>query len=131
MPNKERIKLLVDALRSGKYIQGKNVLTQMVDNQDRDCCLGVACKVAIENGLELSIMKNQSAESEYDTSINNCVRYERTLYTLPGSVKDWYGFLSINPTLQSDSRGNMASVFNDEFNYTFDQIADLFEKTYL
>ena len=49
-PNKENIQKWVDGLLSGEYEQGRGKL-----NKDgKFCCLGVACEVAIKNGLNLS-----------------------------------------------------------------------------
>lgn len=42
MVNKERVKKLVEALRSGKYKQTKEVLR----DKNGFCCLGVACDIA-------------------------------------------------------------------------------------
>jgi hypothetical protein len=41
----------VDALRSGKYRQTVKVLRNVFGY----CCLGVACEVAIKNGLQLKV----------------------------------------------------------------------------
>lgn len=41
----------VAALRSGKYKQGGGCLRQELEDGYRHCCLGVACEVAIEEGL--------------------------------------------------------------------------------
>lgn len=45
---------LVKALRSGEYEQGR---TQLVDEDDRFCCLGVACNI---NEVELDWKYNKS-----------------------------------------------------------------------
>lgn len=44
---KESLKLWVEALRSGKYTQGHNQL----QSDEGYCCLGVAVRVAMENGV--------------------------------------------------------------------------------
>lgn len=49
---KERRAAWVAALRSGKYQQGWKRLTRVMPHgEELHCCLGVACKVAIELGL--------------------------------------------------------------------------------
>ena len=50
MENKKRILKWIEALESGLYEQGRG---QLVDHEDKFCCLGVACNVAIENGAPL------------------------------------------------------------------------------
>ncbi len=42
-PTKKNIQKLVNALRSGKYTQGRKAL----QDGDKFCCLGVACKVFV------------------------------------------------------------------------------------
>lgn len=129
LPNKERIKLLVDALRSGKFEQGRITLTEIYvaynKTNEMDCCLGVACKVAMANGLELD-----------RTVRGNYVFYNGNDTALPDEVLDWYGFSDEDPVLaepseDSDHRLITAIAANDALKYDFEQIADLFEKKYL
>ena len=49
-PNKENLRKWVEALRSGKYVQGTG--TNYNAKSDTYCCLGVACHVAEENGVD-------------------------------------------------------------------------------
>ncbi len=43
----------LDALKSGKYRQGKRVLARRLPNKKVEyCCLGVACVVGNENGVK-------------------------------------------------------------------------------
>lgn len=113
MVNKERVKLLVDALRSGEYKQGRGHLTK----GDYDCCLGVACKVAIKNGVDLRV-------SAYGDQI---VTYDGTGAMLPHSAFTWYGFTSADPIITIGDRTTSAAGHNDEHNTPFDKIADGFE----
>lgn len=50
-------KLWIQALRSGEFKQGLTSLCQKREKQKtyRYCCLGVACEVAIQNGVYLNI----------------------------------------------------------------------------
>lgn len=122
MINKERVMLLVDALRSGKYKQGKASLGKQSQDGEENCCLGVACEVAIENGLEL--------DKEYT---ENIVFYDNEATILPNSVRKWYGFKYNNPELLTGLgfvHGVPATMVNDEYGYSFEKISDMFKKTY-
>lgn len=122
MINKERVMLLVDALRSGKYKQGKASLGKRSQDGEENCCLGVACEVAIENGLEL--------DKEYT---ENIVFYDNEATILPNSVRKWYGFKDNNPELLTGLSyvyGTPATRVNDDYGYSFEKISKLFKKTY-
>lgn len=131
-PNLERIQLLVDALRSGKFRKTTGFLAKRVGKSKRYCCLGVGCEVARRNGL--------AVKSEY-VDVLGKYRYwaaqadgiwSSELGRLPSAVADWYG-ISGNPLLKSPdgiSEG-LAIDLNDEENLPLAKIADWFEATYL
>lgn len=106
--NQEFKKEWIEALRSGEYIQGKNVLKRLEDNVIvTHCCLGVACEL-LKYKLELK------EEVESGTSIFNGV-YEY----LPTKVAE---FIDI----ALEQQENLAWM-NDE-DYSFEQIATELEK---
>jgi hypothetical protein len=113
--NKERVQLLVDALRSGKYEQGRLLLWD--DQNDRYCCLGVATRIAIEHGVVPDD------------------RYVWSHTGLHDEVRKWYGFISGNPPFQGlfNDEGKRLDAIgaNDHARLTFPEIADAFEETYL
>lgn len=130
--NQERVRLLVDALRSGQYQQAKGNLA----NEDGYCCLGVACEVARINGLPLEMEKTPNIRQGWEMFYND----ENLL--LPTEVREWYGFerrdgaapweSPNNPTiLDIDGRALMAAHCNDVLEWDFTRIADGFERTYL
>lgn len=118
MANKERVQLLVEALRSAEYRQIKDKL----GSTNGYCCLGVACEVAIQNGLEI---ESRTIDGEYFYDGESC--------TLPNSVRRWYEFDNVNPDIYIDSEDNQipATTANDDRGLDFQQIADGFEKQYL
>lgn len=124
--NKERIKLFVTALRSGQYAQTRHTLHDTIDNSY--CCLGVACRVAKLNGLELEEIEERSIH--YGTASFNGVTTE-----LPKAVIKWYGFDSdgdlslVHHSL--DDKSYTAMEANDRDGLSFSEIADLVEETYL
>ena len=121
----ERVKLLVAALRSKKYRQGKYGLSKYSRTAKRRklCCLGVACEVARQNGLALRVHTDAAGWRYYDDSHA----------VLPQIVRDWFGFDRSDPLLQNETYADPvnASALNDNLNYKFPQIADAFERTYL
>lgn len=141
---KERIKLWVDALRSGKFDQTQQWLGRPgVDGgKDQMCCLGVACEVAIEAGFPV--------ERDLMTGTVTRFMYRCGGYTddkeLPWPVAQWFGLKSGNPVLRAKwglidpGAGSMdvepgdtvgAAGCNDIYRLSLPQIADLVEYTYL
>jgi hypothetical protein len=116
-PNKENIRKWVDALRSGKFVQGKGVLHRKSGEM---CCLGIACYLAAQEGIV--------STDEYENHVAGaCITYDAYPFDLPESVRAWLGVESSNPNLQ----GCNASGWNDDRDKTFAQIADLIEAEYL
>jgi hypothetical protein len=130
MADKERVRLLVDALRSGDYRQGRGFLKQTVDGAVLHCCLGVACEIAMANGVVLTI---DAVEGGNGTPLT---RFDGEVAVLPGAVSDWYGFQAM-PRVQLNASGRTveATVLNDGLGghapRDFDTLADLFAGTYL
>ena len=131
----------VAALRSGKFRQTRNVLCRQGVGH---CCLGVACEVAIEGGAELK-RRSQGRDSvvTYEASAHDT---EAT--ALPQAVMAWFGFDASNPLLRvprevmeqapnglhehwhEDGRFRAAGL-NDDWQLSFELIADCFEYTFL
>jgi hypothetical protein len=129
--NIERVRLLVDALRSGRFEQGKGRLAK----DDMYCCLGVACVVAQENGLALTTKVNSDGDVLFGLGEVATPAWgaDSNSTHLPSSVQNWYGFGDSDPSLL-DAEGHVlgdATQLNDEFEYDFARIADAFEHTFL
>lgn len=126
--NKERIKLWVDALRSGKYKQTRKVLS----DGEGYCCLGVACEVAYQNGLNISrVTSDTKTLLCNDTPTGSAVQFDRETGYLPMTVADWYGLDSRNPWVEYDGMSYTLIQLNDDGAFTFDDIADVIEKRFL
>jgi hypothetical protein len=148
MANRERIQLFTAALRSGRFQQGTGALARRIDGTWQYCCLGVACEVAAENGLDLPHEDTASAgggvlrhythsgrvtKDPFDDFVNYVV--------LPASVSDWYGFDNHDPDLNFDDIGEVlgevrrepvsAAEANDGHGKNFAEIADAFDATYV
>jgi hypothetical protein len=115
---KGRIRLLVEALRSGQYKQGKQRLHRVSGGQHTWCCLGVACDVAIRNGLQVEVRSVDEDAIWYDG---------HSMY-LPESVRLWYGFNRRNP-IMSDQQS--LTYWNDCTGVGFEGIADMIEAEFL
>lgn len=120
---KRRLRRFIAALRSGEYLQGFGELANRDLETDpwRYCCLGVACEVAIKDGLNLNV-----DERRYKKYYNN------EGGVLPEKVRAWYGLAKADPYLFMDSTElHTASAFNDRFQLGFAEIAGAFEETFL
>jgi hypothetical protein len=106
--NKEELEIWIDALRSGEYKQIKGKL----NNLDGYCCLGVACKVLIPNE-KLNLVGEIILGSFVHDQIN-----------APQWLRD------INVDFESKT-GITLSMLNDKNGASFNEIADILEKTYL
>lgn len=129
----ERVALLVDALDSGDFKQAFGSLGYVdvaSDNSpiETNCCLGVACHVAMRNGVSVTTLVKYSRERAFDGSTT----------VLPDSVLQWYGFGVANPYVwlreEKDHPSRelySATALNDSKLFSFKEIADAFRYTYL
>lgn len=117
--NKERIKLLVDALRSGEYTQVRNVLKK----DGSYCCLGVACEISGVGKWKEATEFNSAAYTVGESS-NSA--------TLPYAVADWFGWRLDNPFVKyGTSITTTLAELNDVKGLSFEQIADVLEENFL
>jgi hypothetical protein len=103
--NKDRLRLWVEALRSDEY-----------------GCLGVACKVAVANGLDIDLDTFYHSDSGQN---------------LPREVSEWFGFDEgvVDPELtlpdpEDDDHVITATEANDDLGWSFHDIADAAENRY-
>jgi hypothetical protein len=125
--NKERVQLLVDALRSGEFVQGTGGLRQHYSNRPMTyCCLGVATDIALRHGLEVPEI------GVGDPSDWSGQPWGQPFQVMCPTVADWYGFKHGNPELVGE-RGvtSQAATWNDQRHANFATIADMFERTYI
>lgn len=122
-PNLDNILLWVEALESGDYEQGFEKLhLRRPDGRETFCCLGVACVVAIANGVPLKVESSnpvwefESAQISYD--------YDAEL--LPPKVVEWLGLPASNPILID----RCATEWNDVDEADFDGLARLIREEY-
>lgn len=106
--NTENAQKWIDALRSGEYQQAKGSLRK----PEGFCCLGVACDVAINNGVQIEVREVISPFA------GPMFVYGDEDSWLPQEVKDWLGWPEDGLSLESDLAG-----FNDN-GVPFSEIAD-------
>lgn len=130
-PNKENIRKWVTALRSGNYQQVKRHLSL----NGGYCCLGVACELAIIDGVR--VKRTEVASMKLDGEEDTYVNYDGGMSYMPNSVRKWLGIDYGDPALTEriDENGFKvlvsASDLNDRDGKTFAEIADAIEQKYL
>lgn len=137
--NKDNVRLWVDALRSGNYVQTPGVLHRLHSTRDTHlvgyCCLGVACSVAIDNGVPIAEDISDGAIGTFYW-VDDGVRYTKET-ELPVPVMEWLGLKSENPVVDVLDAEDYADAqvtaihMNDAEGSTFAEIADALERTYL
>jgi len=110
--NKENFQLWINALRSNKFKQGKGFLQV----KDTYCCLGVACEIAIANGVQLT--KQLVPDTDH-------YMFGEEATHLPLKVQLWLG-VNYNNVVLDD--GVVATHVNDVEHWSFEQIANALQK---
>ncbi len=115
--NQEIKEKWLEALRSGDYEQGKYCLS----SEGKYCCLGVLCDIAIKEGVTI---KTETKPQDADEDPRKYKLFDGQKSYLPGSVMNWAGLESQDPTIED----NDLSEHNDDYEKDFKKIADLIEK---
>ena len=114
-------KLWLDALRSGKYKQTKEVLK----DKNGYCCLGVLCQLYNDNvcKIEEPMEYHMISNSEDMEQGKVCASFDSECQVLPRVVQKWVGL--------KDSIGRLGgcslTIMNDE-GKTLSEIADTIEQ---
>lgn len=131
--NEERVKLWIQALRSGEYEQARGYMEVLPGAEDdngevsdrvRHCCLGVATRVALANGWSL-VPRWEDDELDWGQT------------AMDERVGAWYGFpfgeKSDPPLVRAtETQGEiMCTTANDELDWNFEQIANALEALYI
>ncbi len=129
----------VKALKSGEYKQGYGKLAvKMSNGQQKHCCLGVLCELAVEAGIVEKIEVPMNVIFDDDDYEATMFEYEgeqvpdtprvrnRTGYTLPERVKVWAGLDSDNPGVtRPHGYETTLSELNDSKIHNFEDIANI------
>lgn len=95
----------VQALRSGKYAQGRNVLKNRIGHDTQYCCLGVLCELL---------------GGEWEVDHNGRATYDGEIYQLTPAVLE-------QAQIKANEQEKLIQM-NDMDRATFDTIADYIEK---
>lgn len=143
--NTELIRKWVTALRSGKFTQARTKLARInADGTMSYCCLGVLCEIAVADGI-IEPGVNASCDCKDPDCVVSAARdylsYSGTYAMPPDTVfRAVYGDSTESALGDTDNwvvadpiigyRIGLADL-NDCKEYTFDQIADAIENTWL
>lgn len=121
--NNERVKLLTDALRSGKYKQASGVLR----SGDGYCCLGVACDIYRKHARKGKWVKARGgADYEFVIKGRDTELVEGAYLPIP--VMRWFGFADEKGTFDGvDLDIKDLTELNDE-GESFKKIASVITK---
>lgn len=129
--NPDEMRLWIAALRSGTYKQGQERLCALdTEGAPHWCCMGVACDIAVSNGIELGITDSHGSRS-----------YNGDGAMMPIPVAEWLGLdaresgndvIVLAAGLVGGFNDDVSAVdANDNLDWDFDMIADALERTYL
>lgn len=130
MANETNIRKWVEALESGDYRQGYNMLR---DPRGAYCCLGVACEVAIANGVNIVGKPGAFNVLQQEATYVYGGNEGWTSSALPDPVRDWLGLTSTTPLIAyGRSHESIGAVkANDVLRWSFMDIAKELRRLYL
>lgn len=124
-----RVKLWIEALRSGAYEQARGALRlDAPDGGTTYCCLGVACEVYREATGNGRWLRTRSNSARFEFWIGEGVGTpggDEGYSVMPLLVAKWYDLRSPDPALG----GEWATTLNDHQKKSFSEIADAIETT--
>jgi hypothetical protein len=100
----------VEALESDEFQQSTGSLA----NGDGYCCLGVACEIAMRNGVEVDKTSDLGSD---------IITYDDYWADLPRSVRIWLDVDSGNPVVDDGVEAMSCSYMNDQEGMSFEAIA--------
>jgi hypothetical protein len=118
-------KIWTGALRSGERRQGRGTLIRRTDDGNEECCLGVLCDLAVQEG----VIKPPQFRSTVG-AWGQIGFYGNRTATLPLAVQEWAGLDSADPFVrwepQSLDRRRLSAI--NDMDIEFDRIADIIEE---
>lgn len=130
MVNKENMRLVVAALRSGRYLQGHGRLKEIFKDSIHYCCMGVMCEVAMEHGVVLDVARHPLGD------FSMFVIFDGSAAFLRRNVLDWLGVgdngeLDRDLVIGKDGNEEITAAFaNDQLGWDFLRIAASMEEYY-
>lgn len=128
--NEGRVKLWIQALRSGEFTQARGWMETLVDTEKGqvtgNCCLGVATHVALRNGFTPQV------DPEWGQ-----VPLDWGQTAMHQAVGEWYGFPRLDSTdpVLVDEDGTEDNIYatgaNDDLGWDFGMISNALEARYI
>ena len=118
-PMPPEIKQWVEALRSGKYKQGRGQLRF----KNEYCCLGVLCDIS---KLGKWVSQDGFCDYEYTTSSSQ----DSCTSSLPSPVMEWANLRSVLGRFNPRKNSTTLVKINDDRGKSFVEIADIIEKNW-
>jgi len=115
---KTPLQLVTEALRSGKYKQGRHKLES--DSDCSFCCLGVMCKVAQEQGISVSLNNRGILIG------GNLFHQKEVVKWL--KIKEYSGRFSKTCEIIKNTKVFSLTNLNDYGGFSFLEIADFMEE---
>lgn len=126
-------RLWLEALRSDRFKQGRNMLAKDEGDGMQFCCLGVLCEVAIEAGLDLE------REERSDLGSKRSLSYGGGYSVMPPEEVwkwAWGTSVGVGQVVITEDGGDGEHLvmkdlthLNDDEGWTFEQIADAIEES--
>ena len=126
--NKDVAEKWAEALRSGEYKQGTSALLM----NNKHCCLGVLCEVyKKETGDGQWTEATGTPDSHHITAalMFTTIKGDDTQLP-PKAVYNWAGMNDSNPVVRYEGLLTHFTALNDKSLLTFDEIAEIIEKSY-
>ena len=121
--NKEIATKWVEALRSGKFAQGKNYLKRTTGDNTTHCCLGVLCE--LYNELNEEKIAESSMWLGETGDKDSIYAFDGATGALSLTVQRWAG---IKTDVGRVGEEDYLTIMNDNAENSFVEIADFIEK---
>jgi hypothetical protein len=115
----------VSALRSGDYKKGTGFLRIKGPKQDKYCCLGILCDLAVKAG----VIDPPRLEDRNPDDVDDYYVYGEDFIFVPKVVVEWAGLGDRNPTyVTTNGNKHFLTSDNDDNGFSFSKIADRIER---
>lgn len=97
----------IERLRSGKYLQGRQLLHQRIGDQHQYCCLGVLCDILHERGVLQQCVDEYVYEYYLQSEENECA-------ILPEGVSELVGLFDRDGSCRISGRMSLVELNDRE-----------------
>lgn len=131
--NRENMQLWIDGLLSGEFPQDQGYLKVTIEGQARYCCLGVACEIAIRNGVHVTQFARERPRCGCGCNSETPTVFDGFSTCLPPAVASWLGLPEEDESADLLSEGKTIGAIqaNDSLGWDFPKIAEGLRAMYL